>query len=520
LSFFAGFLFYHRQETFLGQLVRPASLVGGALVMLGGSLFKGFWQRGLVFDAPDVEFLFTSPFTQRQIVVYRLLPSYGFALAQAVVFLALLGAHLNYPVLAATGLILFQIACFHVAAGAAIFSGTLSETAYHRIRWMLLLFYLLLTVLYLRTAWDVKLIPSFVSSPLAQILFYPALTLSDIGTAPSVGRWSLALARSHAFSTAGLWPQAFWLALVAGSAAGSLWLLLRLKADIFEASLGTTTRVAEKRLRIRQGRSLTVAAEMQRSPARLPRGAVFRGVGAVVWKNLVVASRSRREMVLASVFTLIYVGFLIALRWLLFREMSQGGQLPAREVMDFDKLIGGMLCLLVFLLQRAFPFDFRRDGAHLVGFRTFPFSPFALALAELAVPTIFCLAFQAAGIAGLMICGSFGWTMSLLLLLGCPAVALGLNGIWNLHYLLAAAKRAGGKADSASPVALLMVVTLSFLIFYPAGWTALQVGRHTIGSLGEAPAIAAWLAVQYAVDFILVLLLARLFQHFEVSRDS
>jgi hypothetical protein len=65
-----------------------------------------------------------------------------------------------------------------------------------------------------------------------------------------------------------------------------------------------------------------------------------------------------------------------------------------------------------------------------------------------------------------------------------------------------------------------MVVTLSFLIFYPAGWTALQVGRHTFGSFGELPAIATWLGVQYAVDFILVLMLAKLFQHFEVSRDN
>jgi hypothetical protein len=299
-----------------------------------------------------------------------------------------------------------------------------------------------------------------------------------------------------------------------------LWLLLRLRADIFEASLAATGRTGEKRLRIRQGRSLIIAAETHRPSAGLPKPRLFRGVGAVIWKNLVVASRSKRELVLASGFTLIYIGFLIALRWLLYREMSQGGQLPAQEVMDFDKVIGGMLCLLVFLLQRAFPFDFRRDGAHLVGFRTLPFSPLALALAELAVPTAFCLAFQAAGIAGLMMCGSFGWTMSLLLLLGCPAVALGLNGVWNLHYLLAAAKRAGGKADSASPVALLMVVTLSFLIFYPAGWTALQVGRHTFGSFGELPAIATWLGVQYAVDFILVLMLAKLFQHFEVSRDN
>jgi hypothetical protein len=346
------------------------------------------------------------------------------------------------------------------------------------------------------------------------------LNLSDIGGAQAIGQWSRALARSHVVSANGLWPQALWLALATGGAAGSLWLLLRLKADIYEASLAATGRRSEKRLRIRQGRSLIVAAELQRPSARLPKAPLFRGVGAVIWKNLVVASRSKRELVLASAFTLIYTGFLIALRWLLYREMSQSGQLPAREVMDFDKAIGGMLCLLVFLLQRAFPFDFRRDGAQLVGFRTLPVSPVGLALAELAVPTVFCLAFQAAGLAGLMIFAGFGWMMSLLLLLGCPAVALGLNGVWNLHYLLVAAKRAGGKTDYASPVALLMVVTLSFLIFYPAGWTALQIGRHSYGSLGEAPAIAAWLAVQYAVDFILVLMLARLFQRFEISHDS
>src|SRR6266699_1050979 len=75
-----GFLFYFREHEFVGQLVRRETLVGCALVMLGGSVFKGFLQRGLAFEPADVEFLFTGPFSQRQIIFYHLFPHYLFAL--------------------------------------------------------------------------------------------------------------------------------------------------------------------------------------------------------------------------------------------------------------------------------------------------------------------------------------------------------------------------------------------------------------------------------------------------------
>jgi hypothetical protein len=110
--FLVGCLFHYRRLEVFAQLVRPASLVGGALLMLGGSLFKGFLQRGLVFEPPDLEFLFTSPFTQRQIVFYRLLPNYLFALIQGSIFLAIFKSHLAHPVLAALCLVFFQVACF------------------------------------------------------------------------------------------------------------------------------------------------------------------------------------------------------------------------------------------------------------------------------------------------------------------------------------------------------------------------------------------------------------------------
>jgi len=520
LAFCFAFWFYHRHNEVFAHLVRSEALIGGILLMLGASVLKGFWHRGLVFDPPDVEFLFTSPFTQRQIVFYRLLPGYLFAVVQGLVFFVLFEPHLKHALLVSLCLVLLQIICFHLATGAAIFAGTISEQSHHRIRWMMLGVCFLITALYLRAAWGLKLIPPFVSSPFTQLFFYPALTLTDFASAPSFNQWTLSLVTGNSYQLQILAQVVCYLGLFAAVAVLSLWLLLRLKADIFEASLATTTRAAEKRLRLRQGRRIAEAMETQQDSASLPSVRFFRGVGAIVWKNLVVASRCKRELLFAAGFTLIYTGFLIALRWLLHHQMSQGGQLPAREVREFDKILVGLLCFLVFILQRAFPFDFRRDGHHLVGFRTLPISPLALALAELTVPTAFCLAFQALGIVVLMFLSGFDWLMILLMLLAFPAVALALNGVWNLHYLLAATNRAGGKAHSPSPVAMIMVVALSFLIFYPAGWIASQVGRHTYGPTSEPLAFGAFLLVQYAVDFLLILTLAKLFQRFEVSRDS
>src|SRR5437899_10865750 len=86
LLFLSGILFHYRRAEAFAQLVRTESLIGGAILMLGGALFKGFLQRGLVCEPPDIEFLFTSPFTQRQIIFYRFFPNYLFAFAQSLLF--------------------------------------------------------------------------------------------------------------------------------------------------------------------------------------------------------------------------------------------------------------------------------------------------------------------------------------------------------------------------------------------------------------------------------------------------
>jgi hypothetical protein len=91
-----GVLFHYRTEPFFAEFVRPESLVGGVMIMLGGSVFQGFVLRGLAFEPPDLEFIFTRPFTPRQIVMYRLLPNYLFAVLEGLAFLELLGIHMRH----------------------------------------------------------------------------------------------------------------------------------------------------------------------------------------------------------------------------------------------------------------------------------------------------------------------------------------------------------------------------------------------------------------------------------------
>ena len=179
------------------------------------------------------------------------------------------------------------------------------------------------------------------------------------------------------------------------------------------------------------------------------------GSGAIVWKNLLAARRSQRQLLVAFILTALYAGSLVALLWSIHAELRAAtpGQLASPEVVmgrfAFHLGLAFWIAILAPFLQRIFPFDFRRDGRHLLDFRTLPMSPLCLVLAEVAVPVGCVLLCQAAGLVPLLIYARFDWPMVLLLLFAYPAIALAFNSVWNLHYLLSATRRAASKAQSA-----------------------------------------------------------------------
>ena len=65
-----------------------------------------------------------------------------------------------------------------------------------------------------------------------------------------------------------------------------------------------------------------------------------------------------------------------------------------------------------------------------------------------------------------------------------------------------------------------MVVALSFLVLFPASWTADRVRHWIAGPFGLTIALGTAVAIQFAVDIVLILALANLFQRFEISRDA
>ncbi|SPE62910.1 membrane hypothetical protein [Verrucomicrobia bacterium] len=545
-----GVLFWFRNEEVFRHLVEHRILMTGALLMVVATLIKGFWQRGLVFEPPDIEFVFTSPFTQRQIVCYRLLPNYLYALIQGIVLAALLAPHLAHPLLMAVGLTLFQIICFHLATAASLFAGTLPEDLHHRLRCLMLGAAFLLTALYFRAAWGVRFIPAFALSPVAQLMFYPAVTLPEVARSPALQQWALCLSPTGDLWLRQLWLPVLYLAALAVGAGVSLWGLFQLKANLFEPSLAITSRAAERRLRLRQGRDLATAGKTEAASAGLPTLSFFGGVGAIIWKNLLAARRSQHQLLVAVLLTALNAGGLVALLRHIHAEFhaAPAAQLSSPQVvtalLTFHLGLAFWMAILAPFLQRIFPFDFRRDGRHLLDFRTLPLSPLWLVLAEVAVPVACVLLCQAAGLIPLFIYARFDWPMLLLLIFAYPAIALALSSVWNLYYLLSATRRAAGHAQSPSAAGTVMVVFVSFLVFVPAVWTARFLARFlseragvvlSADSLQGLVNFDAWLrflhsgiplsgagalGVQYLVDFLLLLALARLFQRAEVSHDS
>jgi hypothetical protein len=542
-------LFWFRHHEIFGRLVQRDNLITGAVLMLVGAFIKGFWQRGLAFEPPDIEFLFTGPFSQRQIVCYRLLPNYLYALVQGLVLAALFAPHLSHPLLMAAGLTLFQITCFHVGTAASLLAGNFPEDRHHRLRCMMLVGGFLFTALYFHAAWEVRFIPAFARSSLAQFLFYPAVSLPDVANSFTLHHWALHLAPTASARLHELCRPALYLGGISLGAVVSLWWLFRLKANLFEPSLATTSRAAERRLRLRHGRDLAAGNTEARS-AGFPALSLFGGVGAIVWKNLLAARRSQRQLLVAFILTALYAGGLIALLWRIHAQLNAAtpDQLASPEVVmgrfAFHLGLAFWIAIIAPFLQRIFPFDFRRDGRHLLDFRTLPMSPLCLVLAEVAVPVGCVLLCQAAGLVPLLIYARFEWPVVVLLLFAYPAIALAFNSVWNLHYLLSASRRLASQAQSPSAVGTVMVVALSFLVFIPAVWTGRFLARilsdkagvilTSDGMQGLANS-TAWLnflhvglpltgvgalGVQYLVDLLLLLALARLFQRFEVSRDS
>ena len=154
----------------------------GFLLVTG--VISGLGQRGLVFSAADLDFLFPAPIARRQLIAYQFVPHYLGAAFMAVIYVFLLGGRfLPHPGLFLLAAFLCQVTTSHLSAAAAEGSMLLADTAFRPVRIASVGFVLVLTlggmalVIAGLGGWgDVpRLLREATSSDVLRVVLFPAL---------------------------------------------------------------------------------------------------------------------------------------------------------------------------------------------------------------------------------------------------------------------------------------------------------------------------------------------------------
>jgi hypothetical protein len=272
-------------------------------------------------------------------VLYHLAGLLPMSLVGAVLPFAFFGLRAPSPALAFVGCALASIVGQHVRLAASLAVIHLGERAFRRLKTPVRLVMVALTlgVVALLMASGTgggglrEVIAAFAGSEAARWLLYPAVVAGDLAEATG---WSHAL-----------------LPLLGAVAAALLTLVpvLLLQVNFLEESIGASERNAARRARMRRSRNLAAvtAGEKPVRAVRLPALPMFRGAGAIAWKNLVVARRSLRSLFFSTVFLLV-----------IFVPAIAG---PERRGL----LSLAMAALFPVLLSGSIAFDFRGEGSQM-----------------------------------------------------------------------------------------------------------------------------------------------------------
>jgi hypothetical protein len=448
-------------------------------------VFRGFSDRGIAFEPAEVNFLFPGPFPRTSLVVYHLLTTYSRSLISLLFFFVFFGVKTSSPALALVGTALTLAVGEHLRVVAALLSVNLAEKTVARlagpVRALALIVALVMIFLLVPTLASRSGIGGGVARALesgwARVAFYPAVAAGELSSAASLG--------DAVAPTLGL----------LACAVATLAALLALQVHFLEASLVTSDKRAAVLERARRGRRVGVPEPGRRvRSGRAPSAAVFRGAGAVLWRNLVVARRSGRALVFSGVFSMLFIlpAFL-------------GVGRDAVPAMAFG-------ALMPLFLSSAVAFDFRGEADQMARLKTLPVGGWRLALAEVAGSSVVTLAFQVVLLVALVAFADLPMRYAPLALAAYVPVTVGLLAAANLAHLL---------APKASFMTFLL--QMGFLVANGFLHAGAAVAMHEAGFDGDGtmPArLMVHFALQVAATAGTLWLVGRAFDRFDVGTPA
>jgi hypothetical protein len=464
-------------------------------------------EHGISFTPAEVQFLFSGPFSRRQVLAYKIVGN-GLACCLYAVFLTgFFFAYAARPLAAYPGLLLtlWFIQLFSMAVSLVI--STIGARAFSRRRRLLVLLVLALA------AWGAARVggDAFAQGPGAVVA---RLEQNEVVQALLIPMgWFI-----ETFTAERLWPDfAVGAARCLAVDAGLLLLVLLLDAQYLEASAAASERAYARLQRIRSGGAMAAAAGTGRPRVRLPAPPTWGGVGPLAWRQLTTAARSLRPVVIFLVF---------------FGLMVGGSRLALGNVAEGKPMAGwligsAVLGMTIAMLTPLLTFDFRGDIDRMDLLKALPLPPWRLALGQLVAPTLVLSGVQLAVLGFVQAL----WGGAELLLLGVAVFALPFNflsfGLENLIFLWFPARlapAAPGDFQMMGRQTLMMLAKFAALglVIVPAalaGTIAYVVASMLLQVNGVPAGLAVGWLVLTGLSSGVVPLVAMAFRRFDVARD-
>lgn len=469
----------------------PLALLGYCLL----SIVSGTDQRGINFAPAEVDFLFSAPFTRRQLLVYKLASSLpGLCFATLVLPLFLLRYQIVWlAAFAGSFLALVGIQLF--ATGVVLFSQTVAERAYTRFR-KLVLFVLILAI---GMGIGSQSSGGFAGAGLALV--------RQINQSP-MGATILApfAVFSRAITAERFFPDLVqWGSLAALVDLGLLGVVLWLDVNYLESAVVASQKRYERMQQARQGRIGRASATATKW--HLPRLPWLGGAGPVVHRQLTTALHSVRGLI-----WMLLIPFFVLT--------------PMLVTMPSHRELAPMLSPLAFMavfLSRMLPYDFRGDLDHLDWLKSLPLRPAAVAAGQLVVPVLIMTISHALlfTVIGILVQGSRE-ILIVLALFTLPFNAI-VFAFDNLVFLLFPVRLVAATPGDFQHVGRAMVESMLKIVMLAIG-CGLAAGLGGLaywlsGWSWPAFLIASWLSLA-VIAVAIVPCIAWAYRRFDVSTDT
>jgi len=483
------------------QVNRYAPLV--LLAYCVGMLGFGRGQTPLSFTLPEVQFLFSAPFSRRQLLTFKLVAQLLMTLPAALIF-AFIGrsfAGMFLSGLFALMLILMFLQFFAIAL--AMISCTIEEVAYTRLRRLALLGVVALIAAAAIVGWRARA----ADDPLETLLRIESSDVFQYGLMPL--RWFVQTMTATSIDGRFL-----------GSAAGAIGVNLVLLVLIYALDgryLEAAARSAEVRYtRLEKLRSGGLAG-FSSGPAkavkyRTPDPPSLGGIGPIAWRQFIAAVRSRRVLgVLLFVTLMASIGPIVA------GVMNKGAM---DESLPW--ILAGMGLMMSVMMSQTLAFDFRSDIDRMEVLKTLPIPAWRIVVGQLLVPVVCTSVYQIALTTLVyLILGHIGILLAITVLMSWP-VNLLLLGIDNLLFLLFPTRMAAANPGDFSNAGRQMIVTLGKLMGMAIGvGIPVALGAITFAVTDNWPlTIAAGFFPSLVTCALPIPLVTMAFQRFDVARDT